>query len=129
MRFTNNLGATRAIAIVMAGAFLLSACGGGGTGSSGNADKVASDKGPVIPTAGPDSFLLFPNPQKQADGTLEVNSAAFATAYYEAVDPNNERTTLAAFKAKNGFGSGMGEEASIIIGDQRDLGYGRKMTG
>ncbi len=125
MRLINTLGTISAIAC----AALLCACGGGGSGGSGNADVVSGEKGPVIPTTGPDSFLLFPNPQKQADGSLEVNSAAYATAYYEAIDPNSERTTLTAFKAKNGFGSGMGEEASIIIGDQRDLGYGRKMTG
>ena len=129
MRLINSLTATRAIAMGVACAALLCACGGGGAGSSGNVDIVATDKGPLIPTSGPDSFLLFPNPQKQADGTLEVNSAAYATAYYEAIDPNNERTTLTAFRAKNGFGSGTGEEVSIIIGDQRDLGYGRKMTG
>lgn len=122
MRLISTLGS-------IACAALLAACGGGGSGASGNADVTVGDKGPVVPTSGPDSFLLFPNPQKQADGTLEIDSSAYTTAYYEAIDPNNERTTLASFKSKNGFGSGLGEEASIIIGDQRDLGYGRKMTG
>jgi mono/diheme cytochrome c family protein len=104
---------------------LLSACGGGASGSDSTSSS-ATTEGP----AGPASFLLFPNPQKQSDNSLQVDSNAYATAYYQAIDPNNERDTLAKFKTKNGFGtSGAGiTEESIIIGDQRDLGYGRKMT-
>lgn len=104
-------------------ATLLSACGGG-TGDSSRNSPAASTQGP----AGPSSFLLFPNPQQQDNGTLQVNAPAYATAYYQAIDPNNDRDTLAKFKAFNGFGTG-GNEVSITIGDQRDLGYGRKMTG
>jgi len=113
----------------LAAALLVSACGGGGGGSSSGGDVYPGDKN-IVPTSGPDSFLLFPNPQKQDDGTLQVDSTAYATAYYQAIDPLNERDTLAAFKAKNGFGtSGAGiTEETIIVGDQRDLGYGRKMT-
>ena len=108
---------------------LLHACGGGGSGSSSGGDVDPTSK-VTAATSGPDSFLLFPNPQRQSDSTLQVDSAAYANAYYAAVDPNNERDTLAKFKAKNGFGTtGAGiTEETIIIGDQRDLGYGRKMT-
>lgn len=109
---------------------LLVACGGGGGGTSGGGDIVPG-KGPVLAATGPDSFLLFPNPQKQVDGSLEVNSTDYAKAYYEAIDPNNDRDTLAKFKAVNGLGTGSGGgaiEESVIVGDQRDLGYGRKMT-
>jgi hypothetical protein len=108
---------------------LLSACGGGGSGSSSGGDVDPTSK-VTVATTGPDSFLLFPNPQRQSNGTLQVDSAAYANAYYAAIDPNNERDTLAKFKAKNGFGTaGAGiTEETIIIGDQRDLGYGRKMT-
>ncbi len=108
----------------------LAACGGGGSGSSGGGDVIPGVKPPPAPVAGPDSFLLFPNPQKQADGSLQVDSLAYAKAYYEAVDPNNQRDTLAKFKALNNFGvTGAGiVEESVIVGDQRDLGYGRKMT-
>ena len=104
---------------------LLSACGGGASGSSSSSNS-ATTEGP----AGPASFLLFPNPQKQDDSTLQVDSNAYATAYYQAIDPNSDRDTLTKFKSKNGFGtSGAGiTEESIIIGDQRDLGYGRKMS-
>lgn len=110
-------------------AVVLSACGGGGGGSSGG-DVFPGSRGGVTPTSGPDSFLLFPNPQKQDDGTLEVAATAYATAYYEAIDPNGDRDTLAKFKAKNNFGTAGGAlgEVSVIVGDQRDLGYGRKMT-
>jgi hypothetical protein len=57
-----------------------------------------------------------------------LDSTEYSTAYYEAIDPNNERTTLDAFKARNGFGTG-GNEVTVVIGDKRDLGYGRKITG
>ncbi|MEQ1813653.1 MAG: hypothetical protein ABL860_04275 [Candidatus Nitrotoga sp.] len=82
----------------------------------------------IKPTSGSDSFLLFPNPQKQADGSLQTNTLAYATAYYEAIDPNNTKDTLAKWKAANGFGSGTGTEVQVVFGDVKDLGYGRRMT-
>jgi cytochrome c553 len=103
---------------------LLSACGGGSDSSANSSSTPVALTSPV----GIDRFLLFPNPQMQVDGTLQINSTDYSTAYYAAVDPNNERTTLDAFKAKNGFGTG-GNEVTVIIGDKRDLGYGRKITG
>ena len=110
---------------------VLVACGGGGTGSAGGSDINPTVAIPVAATTGPDNFLLFPNPIKQNDGSLQVNTLKYAVAYYQAIDPGNERDSLAKFKTKNGFGdtaNGAIEE-SITIGDQRDLGYGRKMTG
>ena len=104
---------------------LLTACGGG-TGSSANSNTAAS-----VATSGPpsiDKFLLFPNPQMQDDSTLQINSAAYSNAYYNAIDPTNARDTLEHFKTVNGFGSG-GNEVSVTIGDKRDLGYGRRITG
>ena len=123
MRFTS--------AIAFSTTLLLSACGGGGGGTTSGGDVFPGAPATVAATAGPDSFLLFPNPQKQVDGELQVDALEFANAYYTAIDPGNERDTLAKFKAKNGFGTtGAGiTEETIIIGDQRDLGYGRKMTG
>ena len=114
------------IGLLLAVALGMVACGSG----SSSSDVNPNSRGSVTPTDGPDSFLLFPNPQKQSDGTLQVASTAYATAYYEAIDPVNERDTLAKFKTKNGFGtSGAGiTEESVIVGDQRDLGYGRRMT-
>jgi mono/diheme cytochrome c family protein len=83
----------------------------------------------ITPTSGPDSFLLFPNPQKQADGTLQTDTAAYATAYYAAIDPNNNEDTLDKWKAANGFGDlTTGTETTVVFGDVRDLGYGRRMT-
>ena len=111
-------------ALLLCTAALLTACGGG-TGSS-----AASSTTPVALSspAGIDRFLLFPNPQQQDDGTLQIDSAAYSNAYYTAIDPNNDRATLDGFKAVNGFGTG-GNEVTVTIGDKRDLGYGRKITG
>jgi mono/diheme cytochrome c family protein/cytochrome c553 len=86
------------------------------------------DSAPDPVVTGPDGFLLFPNPQVQSDGTLQTNTAAYTNAYYAALDPLNERATLEGFKAKNGFGSGTGEEVTFVFGDVRDLGYGRRMN-
>lgn len=103
----------------------LAACGGGG----GETPKDVTPGVPAPPpTTGPNLFLLFPNPQKQPDGTFETNTAAYTQSYYEAIDPLNERDTLTKYKQKNGFGSGTGEEITVVFGDQRDLGYGRRMT-
>lgn len=55
------------------------------------------------------------------------NSQQLADAYYQAIDPADERLTLEAWKIKNGFGSGTGTEISIAFRDTKDLGYGRKM--
>lgn len=108
-------------------ALLLTACGGGGGGST-----AVSTSGPVVPAAfsGPNMFLLFPNPQMLDDGTLEMNTETYARAYYEAIDPNNDKDTLAKWKAANGFGTAPGAlgEVRAIFGDVRDLGYGRRMT-
>lgn len=107
---------------------MLSACGGGG-GDSKPADVKPGDDPPGAGVVtGPNLFLLFPNPQKQGDGTLQMNTAAYVNSYYEAIDPNNDRSTLDKYKAFNGFGSGTGEEITVVFGDQRDLGYGRRMN-
>lgn len=83
----------------------------------------------VAPTSGPDSFLLFPNPQKQPDGTLQTNTSTYATAYYAAIDPGNNEDTLDKWKAANGFGNlSTGTETTVVVGDQKDLGYGRRIT-
>ena len=55
------------------------------------------------------------------------NSQVLADAYYEQIDPLNERLTLNAWKTKNGFGSGTGVEYQLSFRDTKDLGYGRKM--
>jgi len=54
-----------------------------------------------------------------------INSAAYAEAYYKAVDPNNERTTLADWKSLNGFDQSA--DVNATFRDIIDLGYGRDM--
>ncbi|MEO8858749.1 MAG: hypothetical protein ABI343_17340 [Burkholderiaceae bacterium] len=111
-------------------AFLLAACGGGGGSTSTSGDVVPSaPRGPSLPE-GLDRFLLFPNPQMRADGVFEVGAPEYAKAYYEAIDPTNAKNTVAKWKAANNIGvtTGGHVEWHIIVGDQRDLGYGRRMT-
>ena len=103
---------------------LLAACGGGGDSPK----DVNPSAPPTATVTGPDSFLTFPNPQLQADGTLQTTTAAYATAYYAAVDPLNERDTFTKWKAKNLFDTGTGTQVQVVFGDTRDLGYGRRMT-
>ena len=61
---------------------------------------------------------------------LTTNAATYAQAYYDAIDPLDERATLDGFKTTNGFGAtvnGM-SEVNVIFRDAKDLGYGLKMT-
>lgn len=104
---------------------LVTACGPGG-GNSGDVFPRETQASATV--TGPNSFLLFPNPQKQDDGTLQTNTTAYAKAYYEAIDPNNDKDTLDKWKVANGFGSGTGTEVTAVFGDVKDLGYGRRMT-
>ncbi|GAA3928322.1 hypothetical protein [Litoribacillus peritrichatus] len=54
-----------------------------------------------------------------------VSSEQYAQAYYRAVDPSDERTTLADWKNVNGFGQG--GITHVTFRDTKDLGYGRDM--
>jgi len=125
-----NLGRRFAVAAALASTCLLAACGGGS-----DAVVTTPDTPPVATASGRDKFLLFPNPQQTPDppGTLpaapRIDSLAYAQAYYAAIDPNNEKDTLAKWKAANGFGTNAGTEVTVAFGDTRDLGYGRRMTG
>jgi hypothetical protein len=58
-----------------------------------------------------------------------MNTPAYASAYYAAIDPGNQKDTLAKWQAANGFGTGGGQEHTVVFLDVRDLGYGRRMTG
>jgi len=103
-------------------ACLLASCGGG------NSSDVSTSAPAEPPVSGPNSFLLFPNPQLQADGSVQTDSIAYTQAYYTAIDPANQKDTLDKWKAANGFDSGAGTQVSVVFGDIRDLGYGRRMT-
>jgi hypothetical protein len=120
-----NLKPTLALAAAVGASLLVTACGGG---SPGDVQASAPPPEPVAVAAGPNSFLVFPNPQKQADGSIQTTSREYAEAYYRDVDPNNERDTAAKYKAKNGFDSGTGTQLTVVFGDVRDLGTGRRMT-
>lgn len=124
MRYNKIWAAVGAVVVVA-----LSACGGGGAGTSNSGDVDPSARGASQAT-GLDRFLLFPNPQVRADGVFEVGAPEYAQAYYEAIDPTNARDTLDKWKAANNIGvAGPGHaEYQVTFGDQRDLGYGRSMT-
>ncbi len=104
-------------AATLAFAALLSGCSQSNTG-----DPVAA------PVTGPNGFLLFPNPgAPQPGGGFQTNTIAYAQAYYAAIDPLNNKATLTDWKNANGFGTG-GTEVTVVFGDTRDLGYGRRLT-
>jgi mono/diheme cytochrome c family protein len=103
---------------------LLVSCGGGNSPG----DVYPGQPPVVTPTTGPDSFLLFPNPIIQASGTPQIDSPEYARAYYDAIDPTGAKTTLAAWQAANSFNSGTGQQVTVVFGDIRDLGYGRRIT-
>lgn len=109
---------------------LLVACGGGGGGSSTSGDISTGGTRAAAPATGLDRFLLYPNPILRVDGLFEVGEVEYADAYYEAIDPTNAKDTLAKWKLANNIGvtTGGHTEYSVIIGDQRDLGYGRRMV-
>ena len=113
-------------AAILATLVMLTACGPGGGNSS---DVFPRETQPTAAITGPNSFLLFPNPQQQDDGTVQTNTTAYATAYYEAIDASNAKDTLEKWKAANGFGNtSTGTETTVVFGDVKDLGYGRRMT-
>ena len=107
----------------VAAALVLGACGGGG--SPGDVHPGANP--PIVPGE-PNAFLLFPNPQVQPDGSLQTNTVDYARAYYAAIDPNNTKDTLAKWRAANGFDTGTGTQVTVVFGDSRDLGFGRRVT-
>jgi mono/diheme cytochrome c family protein len=91
-------------------------------------DNTADAPPPGASTLAEATFLLFPNPQVQADGSLQTDTVAYAQAYYAAIDPTNAKDTLAKWKAANLFDTGTGMQVETVFGDVRDLGYGRRMT-
>ena len=103
----------------------LSGCGGGG--SAGDTRPGSAPNTPLA-LSEPNGFLLFPNPQLQADGSTQTDTNGYAQAYYAAVDPSNAKDTLAKWKAANGFDGPTGSQVTVVFGDRRDLGYGRRMT-
>lgn len=67
-----------------------------------------------------------------------ISSVAYAEAYYDAVDPDDERSTLTGYLQKNCFiesptpepdcaGETIGMGIHAVFRDAKDLGYGRNM--
>jgi mono/diheme cytochrome c family protein len=113
-----------ALAGSLCASLLLTSCGGGGGGDTNPRSRAPASTS----NSEPNRFLLFPNPQVLSDGSFEMNTVAYAEAYYAAIDPLNDRDTLPKWMATNGFGTGTGTEYNATFGDVRDLGYGRRMT-
>ena len=106
---------------------VLGACGGGRGDQPADVFPSAPPPAPTV-VAGPDSFLLFPNPQRQDDGSFQTNTTAYALAYYAAIDPFGSKKNFEAWKAANHFDEPGVAQVTAVFGDFRDLGYGRRMT-
>ena len=125
MKMNTSIRVGTALAVV---SLLLAACGGGGY--SGD---VTPSTPPIANATGLDRFLLFPNPQAVSvatDRPYQTESEAYALAYYEAIDPgpNPKKDTLEKWKRENKFDTTEGNQVTVVFGDKRDLGYGRRMT-
>ncbi|MGZ8251178.1 MAG: hypothetical protein ACXW1P_02445 [Methylophilaceae bacterium] len=119
---------------------MLAACGGGGgkgEGASSSGSTNSSLAFPLNVVVANARFLLFPNAQRLVTdatltGTEQTNSAAYANAYYAAIDAGGLRTTKNNWMLANGFiaatGINTGTELNVVFGDRKDLGYGRRMT-
>ena len=68
-----------------------------------------------------DRFLSFLN----QTSPLHDEDASSARAYYAAVDPGNQRTTLNAWRNVNGFN--IGADAAAVYINNNDLGFARRM--
>lgn len=55
----------------------------------------------------------------------QTDDAAYATAYYATLDPDNAKDTLPKWLSANGFDAG--DSAAAVFLDTKDLGYGRNM--
>lgn len=133
------------VAMVLA----LAGCGGGGGDAPITELPVSNQE---FTGRGPNIFALFPNPLldlASIDATdptkcadlqvldscrLQTNEEAYAAAYYAAIDPANDKNTLAKWKTANGFDNGATNlgplgQVEATLGDAHDLGFGRRMTG
>ncbi|MFV2057256.1 MAG: fibronectin type III domain-containing protein [Thiohalomonadales bacterium] len=78
-----------------------------------------------VPQINVDRFLSFEN----NNATRFKESQATALAYYQAIDPNDKKTTFADWKKVNGFALGANQSAdtAAIYFNNTDLGFGRRM--
>jgi mono/diheme cytochrome c family protein len=89
------------------------------TGCNDNRGDSKAKESVVDSTTTPDDFLTSIN-----NPTL-VDSKAYANKYYETIDPDNTRDTLAKWRRENGFDDGA--DVHVTFRDTKDLGYGRDM--
>jgi mono/diheme cytochrome c family protein len=130
-RSTARPDATAALAGVCLIAGLAAACSQGNSADPPAPQQpgMAPPPAPGAPVSTvPDSYLLGPNRILQSDGTFQIDTPEYAQAYYAAIDPLGEKDTLTKWKAANLFDSGTGTQVTVVFGDVRDLGYGRRMT-
>jgi len=61
--------------------------------------------------------------------TSRIDSATYGSAYYAAIDPNNDKDTLEKWKVANGYyeAEAAGKVVEPRFRDTKDLGYGRGM--
>jgi mono/diheme cytochrome c family protein len=113
--------------LTLAALLALASCGGG-SGASKPADIIPpASPVPVSPQPATGSFLQMPNPQLLPDGSSQINSQAYAEAYFDAIDPDGKKSTLAGWRQANGFGTG-GNEVTVAFGDSHELAWGRRLT-
>jgi len=77
----------------------------------------------VAPPQDSFGFLAFLN--KSAPRFQET--AETAQAYYDAIDPNKQKTTVDAWKLANGFGGGGSQDIPAVYLNDADLGFARRM--
>jgi len=77
----------------------------------------------LVPPKDNHSFLAFLN--KNAKRFQE--DAVTAQAYYDAIDPLGEKTTVDLWKSKNGFGTGGPQDVPAVYVNDADLGFARRM--
>jgi len=122
IKFKKGVGAVVQVCIgSIALILLLASC----KGSTSSSDIFPGTPSVIAAVSGPDNFLIYPNPQSAP----AINAQTYAQAYYSAIDPNNDKDTKAKWLQANNFGSGTGYETQAVIGDVRDLGYGRYVHG
>ncbi len=114
--------------LALAALLALASCGGGGS-----ADKPADmvplpSPVPVNPLPATGVFLQMPNPQLLPDGSSQINSRAYADAYYDAIDPDGSKATLDGWRKANGFDTAGGSQVTVAFGDRHELAWGRRLT-
>lgn len=107
------------------GVALAALLGSGCGGDRGDTEVLPTSR----PVEQPDHFLEFLSKSTLVD---QVYTTEWSGAYYRAVDPDNERTTLSGWKRANDFqlchpDNPDHELVHVTFRDTKDLGYGRDM--